>query len=271
MHGLDGVAHELVPAVDHLVGEFWDAALVAALPVDCHPQHVLTVLHIADGLGEVAPPHALARSQVLFEVADGVDVTQDLHALAFQFAHAMVKRAGELLAVVDALCFLDLREREAEELEGEDAIEALLVASRIEALVLLAFGAGVQQALLVVVLDGAHGHAHAPGEFANGHQIIFVCRHAVLLSHAESQSCLTIYYRARRYVTVKCSCGDCCCFAATRWCRLSLVPTRGLGLDDTVAKLVVRCTAYKAGQGRSPTRTCGSKVLQCPVSQSKIA
>ena len=142
VHGLDGIAHELVPAVDHLVGELWDAAFVAALPVDCHPQHVLTVLHIADGLGEVAPPHALARSQVLFEVADGVDVTQDLHALAFQFAHAMVKRAGELLTVVDALCFLDLREREAEELEGEDAIEALLVVGRIEALVLLAFGAG---------------------------------------------------------------------------------------------------------------------------------
>ncbi|OKY81399.1 MAG: hypothetical protein BHV62_02535 [Eggerthella sp. 51_9] len=183
----------------------------------------------------------------------------------------MVKRAGELLTVVDALCFLDLREREAEELEGEDAIEALLVVGRIEALVLLAFGAGVQQALLVVVLDGAHGHAHATGEFANCHQIIFVCRHAVLLSHAESQSSLATYYRARRYVTVKCPCGDCRCFAATRWCRLNLAPTRGLGLDNTVAKLVVRSTAYKAGQGRSATRPCGPKVPHAPVSQSKIA
>lgn len=171
----------------------------------------------------------VSSGTLLFEVADGVDVTQDLHALAFQLAHAMVKRAGELLAVVDALCFLDLCEREAEELEGEDAIEALFVVSRIEALVLLAFGTGVQQALLIVVLDGAHGHAHAPGEFANSHQIIFVCRHAVLLSHAESQSSLAAYYRARRYVTVKCPCGDCRCFAATRWCRLNLAPTLGLG------------------------------------------
>ena len=110
---------------------------------------------------------------MLFEVADGADVAQNLHALALQFAHAMVERAGELLTVVDALRLLDLREREAEELEGEDTVEAFLVFSRVKALVLLAFGAGVQQTLLVVVLDSAYGHAHAARKLANCHQVIF--------------------------------------------------------------------------------------------------
>ena len=97
--------------------------------------------------------------------------------------HAVLERTGELLAVVERLRLLDLREREAEVLEGEDAIEALLVVAGVQALVLLAFGAGVEQALLVVVLDGAHGHAHAAGELANGHQVVFICRHAASFSH----------------------------------------------------------------------------------------
>ena len=87
------------------------------------------------------------------------------------------------MAVVKRLRLLDLREREAEVLEGEDAIEALLVVAGVQALVLLAFGAGVEQALLVVVLDGAHGHAHAAGELANCHQVVFICRHAASFSH----------------------------------------------------------------------------------------
>lgn len=183
VHGLDGVAHELVPAADLLVGELRDAALVVALAVDGQPQHVLAVLHVADGLGKVAPAHVLACSEVLSEAVDGADVAQDLDALALELVHAVLERTEELLAVVKRLRLLDLREREAEVLEGEDAIEALLVVAGVQALVLLAFGAGVEQALLVVVLDGAHGHAHAAGELANCHQAVFICRHAASFSH----------------------------------------------------------------------------------------
>ena len=98
--------------------------------------------------------------------------------------HAVLERTGELLAVVKRPRLLDLREREAEVLEGEDAVEALpRRRGSTGAGSLLAFGAGVEQALLVVVLDGAHGHAHAAGELANGHQVVFICRHAASFSH----------------------------------------------------------------------------------------
>ena len=94
--------------------------------------------------------------------------------LLFDSIHLLVCQLLQCCRLSVKSCIgFDLGQRQPEVLQGQNAIQVFHVVVGVQALVLRALRRRRQQALLVVILDGAHRHADASRQLADSQVVLF--------------------------------------------------------------------------------------------------